>query len=140
MKFNLFFLCIYIIGFSFSSFSQQNELLGWGSGEIYIGTRGLEASKVVSYKMEAVSPLWARGNEAHQFVLNPINPSYKSAKASRGLDSLFGNTVFSTYNYPFFRMNLKDGPLLINSFAYGLYKFYIEQYSAYFFIDYRDAN
>jgi len=36
-------------------------------------------------------------------------------------------------------MNLQDGPLLINEFAYGVYKFYIEQYSAYFYIDYRDA-
>jgi len=95
------YLLVFLL-FSLNSLAQEYEQLGWGVGEIYIGTRGLNEYEKVSYKMDVVGSLWARGNVQHEFILNPTNPSLKSAKASRGLDSLFSNTDFTTYNFAFF--------------------------------------
>lgn len=143
MKINLWCFFLLIIIASQQIYSQEENELDFGVGEIYVGTRGLNLNEQVSYKMDAVGSLWGGGPldfPPSPYILNPTNPSYRNATASRDSIQFFPNTIFSLYNWPYFRMIALDGPLNINSFGYGVYKFYIEQYSAYFYIDYRDNN
>jgi hypothetical protein len=127
-------------------FTQQGEL-GWGEGEIYVGTRGIVDG--VSYKMKSIGSLYGGGpftNPPSNYILNPEQPDYVFATATRYDQVYFYNTVFSSYNWPYFRIIQFSDPLFINGFGYGLYKFYIEEevpianYSANFYIDYRDCN
>lgn len=126
-------------------FAQE---LGFGVGEIYVGTRGLGAQETVSYYMEAEGSIWGGGPLwGTSFLLNPSTPDYFDASAHLPVDSIqqvfyeFWNTNFCSYcfDWPYFRMITLDfGDSA--SFGYGLYKFYTDDSDAYFYIDYRDDN
>ena len=117
--------------------------LGWGPGEIYVGTRGLGESETVQYKMIFYGSFWGGGPLASTpFYLNsPI--AYSDAIAHYFNDNEYiediPNTNFSGMQgeWPFFRLILTDGPGARSTFAYGVYKLYIEPYDAFFYIDYR---
>ncbi len=138
----LILCCFYTIDF----YPQRgDEEIGWGVGEIYIGTRGLDEEEFVYYKMETIGAFYGGGpliSPSQPFTMN--NPSiYQNAMAHyiSGYQIIqeISNTNFSLFNWPYFRMIfLDDGGS--NSFGYGIYKLFIEPYSAYFYIDYRDTD
>lgn len=117
-------------------FAQE---LGFGVGEIYVGTRGLGAQETVSYYMEAEGSIWGGGPYdfyERPFTLNPTwNPDYTFAETPQVQNTIFCSDCF---NWPYFRMITLDNPY--ESFGYGLYKFYTDESDAYFYIDYRDDN
>ena len=152
MKIN--YMCILLLVLiSEQTYSQEESPAGFGVGEIYVGTRGLSPNEQVSYKMEAVGSLWGGGpliTNPPTYFLNPTNPSYITARIPRDPSKFLRNTIFTNSRtdrgdttWHFFRMIVSHdtyGGGYAGSFGYGLYKFYVEQYSAYFYIDYRDAN
>jgi len=115
--------------------------LGWGVGEIYIGTQGLDIGETVQYKMNVLGTFWG---DINPYKIN--TPSiYIDAIALRVNEQTnktivdFTNTDFNSFEWPYFRMNIVDDQGL-NSFGFGLYRFSIEPFNAYFYIDYRDDN
>jgi hypothetical protein len=128
----------------FSSGLNYSQELGWGAGEIYVGTYQQASEQMISYRyrMTSVSLLWGGGPHANpptSYILNPSNPDYQTAIATFEGVQFFTNTNFSGYNWPHFRI-IRPDDININAFGYGLYKFSVDGGSAYFFIDYRDDN
>jgi hypothetical protein len=134
-------LTIFII---FSSILNYSQELGWGAGEIYVGTYQQAGEQMISYRyrMTSVGPLWGGGpyaNPPTSFNLNPSDPNYQTAIATFEGEQFFTNTIFSGYDWPHFRI-IEPDDININAFGYGLYKFSVDGGSAYFFIDYRDDS
>lgn len=118
--------------------AQKSEV-GWGVGEIYLGVRGLSSNESVSFKMISKGGIWGGGPLLNsQYILNPMNPNYVVARIPKNDEQFIGNTNFNSFNWEKFRFILYDN--LYDRYGYGLYTFYIEQYSAYFYLDYRDNN
>ena len=107
-------------------------------GEIYIGTLGLSGEDEVNYRMEAQGTVWEGGPlEGIDFSID-TDGSHTIAYVPKTPAETVGNTDFSGYNWGRLRMIFEHDTY--DTYGYGLYKFYVNQYNAYFYIDYRDSN
>jgi hypothetical protein len=96
MKRQIIFTSVFLVAISFIF------ALGWGEGEIYIGTLGLSGDNEVNYRMEAKGTVWE--GDPYDFSID-TDGSHTIAYAPKTPSSTVGNTDFSSYNWSGYRIN-----------------------------------